>query len=141
MKKHLLLLAVLLYCILPACKKITEVQTQYIYADTGSGNGPEYVITKYGAKGDGKTDCSAIINELIAKLPPSGGTIVIPEGDFLLQQPVKINRNYVTIRGLNPGLRSNVDVQLANVSNPGGGSKLIAGNASSVIEVPVIPDV
>src|SRR5690606_12185752 len=52
-----------------------------------------------------------------------------------------IDRDFVTIKGLNPGLRSNVDVPLANLTNPGGGSKLLVGKARAAIEVPNIPDV
>lgn len=122
------------------CKKVVEIQTQTIYVDSTDDNGPEYIITNYGAKGDGKTDCSVIINDLISKLPASGGSIVIPAGDFLLNSPIKINKSFVTIRGVNPGLRSNVDVQLANLLNPGGGSKLIIKNSAVAIEVPVVPD-
>ena len=39
-------------------------------------------ITLAGAVGDGNTDCSGVINKMIAELPAEGGTIVIPEGDF-----------------------------------------------------------
>jgi len=134
-----------LACIwLAGCKK-TEVidQTKTIIQEVeSSSKSPEYVITKYGAKGDGVTDCSKIINDLIAGLPASGGTIVIPEGEFFLNSPITVNKNFVTIKGLNPGLRSNVDVTVSGiVSNPGGGSKLILGGSSTGIEVPTIPDV
>lgn len=126
-----------------ACKK-TEVikETIYVADTTASKYKPaEYVITEYGAKGDGKTDCSAIINKIIADMPASGGTVVIPEGEFLLNAPIQITRNFVTIRGLNPGLRSNVDVPLPSLVHPGGGSKLLLGSTSMAISVPVIPDV
>ena len=136
------LLALILIASAIGCKKVvTELQPQYFYVDSSGNDGPEFVITSFGAKGDGKTDCSEVINSLIAKLPASGGTIVIPEGDFLVNKPIKITRNFVTIRGLNPGLRSNVDVPPANLVNTGGGSKLIVGAGSAGIEVPVLPDV
>jgi len=127
-----------------ACKK-TEVIEKTVYVTDENGNAtkpaPEYIITHYGAKGDGSTDCSAIVNDLISKLPISGGTIVIPEGDFLLSSPIVVNKNFVTIKGLNPGLRSNVDVPVSTILNPGGGSKLILGAASAGIMVPTLPDV
>ncbi len=133
-----------LSCIwLAGCKK-TEVidQTKTIIQQVeSSSKSPEYVITNYGAKADGVTDCSKIINDLIASLPASGGTIVIPQGEFFLNSPITVNKNFVTITGLNPGLRSNVDVTVSNLLNPGGGSKLILGGASTAIEVPVLPDV
>ena len=67
-------------------------------------------ITTYGAVGDGKTDCSKAINSAIASLPSEGGVLVIPEGDFVLDAPIVINKNNVTLKGLNPGMRSNIDV-------------------------------
>jgi len=120
------------------CKKITE---EYITIEESTVDMPGFVITNFGAVGDGKTDCSGIINNLINNLPVSGGTIIIPEGDFLLNNPIVIKRNFVTIKGLNPGLRSNVDVLLVSLQNPGGGSKLILGNAPVAVGVPILPDV
>jgi len=102
---------------------------------------PEYVITDYGAVADGVTDCGAVINKIINILPPSGGTIIIPEGDFLVNTTINLNKSFITISGLNPGERSGVDVPVNGVTPPGGGSKLILGSASAVITVPVLPDV
>lgn len=88
----------------------------------------EYLITDYGAVGNNSTDNAGIINGLIAGLPPEGGGIVIPPGDFRVNSPVVINsRNNVTIRGVNYGQRSNVDPAPGGVAGPAGGSKLIPG--------------
>ena len=65
-------------------------------------------VTTFGAIGDGKTDCSKAINSAIASLPSEGGVVVIPEGDFVLDAPIVINKHNVTIKGLNPGMRSNI---------------------------------
>ena len=93
-------------------------------------------ITTYGAVGDGKTDCSKAINSAIASLPSEGGVLVIPEGDFVLDAPIVINKNNVTLKGLNPGMRSNIDVNGINdLLGPGGGSKLVARNAEVAIKV------
>ncbi len=92
-------------------------------------------ITLAGAVGDGQTDCSAIINEAIAALPAEGGTIIIPEGDFVLDQPIVVSKSNVTIKGLNPGFRSNIDVKDPALVGPGGGSKLIVRNADAAIKV------
>lgn len=93
-------------------------------------------VTKFGAIGDGKTDCSEAINSAIASLPSEGGVVVIPEGDFVLDAPIVINKHNVTIKGLNPGMRSNIDVNGINdLLGPGGGSKLVARNAETAIKV------
>ena len=91
-------------------------------------------ITAMGAVGDGNTDCSAIINQMIANLPAEGGVILIPEGDFVLDAPIIIDRDNVTIKGLNPGFRSNIDVKPESLLGPGGGSKLILRKAEVAIQ-------
>jgi hypothetical protein len=134
-------MALLLIISFTGCKKTVIERIYESKTDSTSVDSPEYIITNYGAKGDGKTDCSSIINDLIVKMPAAGGTIVIPEGEFLLNNPIVVNRNFITIRGLNPGLRSNVDVGSSGVQHPGGGSKLLLGNAPIGIHVPSLPDV
>ena len=86
-------------------------------------------VTTFGAVGDGKTDCSKAINSAIASLPSEGGVVVIPEGDFVLDAPIVINKHNVTFKGLNPGMRSNIDVNGINeLLGPGGGSKYSGGS-------------
>jgi parallel beta-helix repeat protein len=63
----------------------------------------EYLITNYGARGDGVFDNGPIINDLVNRLGPAGGSIVIPHGDFRINQAIIIRKNFVTIRGLGPG--------------------------------------
>lgn len=92
-------------------------------------------ITLAGAVGDGQTDCSGVINQMIAELPAEGGVIVIPEGDFVLDSPIVLSKNNVVIKGLNSGFRSNIDVKDESLVGPGGGSKLIVRNAASAITV------
>ena len=92
-------------------------------------------ITLAGAVGDGKTDCSAVINQMIAELPAEGGVIVIPEGDFVLDSPILLTKSNIVIKGLNSGFRSNIDVKDESLVGPGGGSKLIVRNAASAIAV------
>ncbi|MEO7212978.1 glycosyl hydrolase family 28-related protein [Mucilaginibacter sp.] len=136
--KSITKILLLLFIAISGCKKTYITQEVVEGSKTASA---EYLITDYGAKDDGKTDCAAAINSIIASMPASGGTIVIPAGDFLLNAPIIINKNFVTIRGLNAGLRSNVDVPPANVQNPGGGSKLLLGSSNFAISVPTLPDV
>lgn len=105
-------------------------------------NNNEVVITDYGADPTGHLDCSVLINKIIANFPISGGVVVIPEGTFVLDNPIIVNRNYITIRGLNSGMRSNIDVdKLEDGSGPGGGSKLVLRKAEYGIHISAIPDV
>jgi hypothetical protein len=102
----------------------------------------EIDISRYGAVGDGQKDCSALINKLIADLPPSGGVIVFPEGDWVLDNPIVVNKNFVTLRGVNPGMRSNIDVaDVENLVGPGGGTKLILRNTQVGVHIPAVPAV
>lgn len=103
----------------------------------------EIVITDYGADPTGHSDCSVLINKIISEFPASGGVIVIPEGTFVLDKPIVIDRNYVTIKGLNSGMRSNIDVDtlMKKVSGPGGGSKLLLRNAGYGIHVSPIQNI
>ncbi|MBS1521364.1 MAG: right-handed parallel beta-helix repeat-containing protein [Bacteroidetes bacterium] len=104
-------------------------------------NSPTYNIIDYGAIADGKTDCGPVINKILSILPASGGTILIPEGDFYVNTTINVTKNFITITGLNSGERSNVDVSVGTLTNPGGGSKLILGTAAAAITVPTLPDV
>ncbi|HEX7652940.1 MAG TPA: glycoside hydrolase family 28 protein [Verrucomicrobiae bacterium] len=57
-----------------------------------------YDITRYGAVGDGKTDCTAAIAKAIADAAITGGHVIVPAGEFLTG-PIR--------------LQSNVDLHLA----------------------------
>lgn len=93
-------------------------------------------ITLAGALGDGVTDCSKVINGMIDALPDEGGVIVIPEGIFVLDAPIQVSKNNVVIKGLNPGFRSNIDVdQIDDLLGPGGGSKLVIRNTETAIQL------
>lgn len=92
-------------------------------------------ITLSGAVGDGETDCSGVINKMISELPETGGVIVIPEGDFVLDSPIVISKSNIVIKGLNSGFRSNIDVKDESLLGPGGGSKLIVRNSASAVTV------
>lgn len=87
------------------CKKtVIEQITQQVKDTTSSGvKLPEYNIVDYGAVADGKTDCGAVINKIINILPASGGTILIPQGEFYINTTVNVNKSFVTIMGLNSG--------------------------------------
>ena len=87
----------------------------------------EYLVTEHGAVGDGRFDNAPVLNRILANLPSSGGTLVLPHGDFRIASPLKITRSFVTLRGLNYGLRSHIDAPVAGISHPGGGSKLLLG--------------
>lgn len=79
-------------------------------------------ITQYGLKTDGTTDCSDLINQLISDLPAEGGVIKIPKGQFRLDKPIQVKRNYVTIQGEE-------------------GSCLLMNNTEAAIHLPYVADV
>ena len=98
----------------------------------------QYLITDYGAVGNGKFDNAPIINGIISRLPAAGGTIRIPIGEFVIDSPLLITSCNVTIQGVNRGWRSNVDLPVPGLTGLGGGSKLILGpQAECAIEVPI----
>ena len=80
----------------------------------------EFLLTNHGGKGDGVFDNAPIINTLIAQLPETGGSIVIPHGDFRISSPIVVRKSFVTLRGL------------------GRGSKLVVG--SGVTDGILMPD-
>ena len=54
----------------------------------------DFSITDYGAKGDGKFDNNAIINNVIMECSKSGGgRVVVPSGIFLCNGPVNLKSN------------------------------------------------
>lgn len=131
MKINRYLISVFCLCLFTACDNNDNDPLCY-----GTHTDIEGDVTKFGAIGDGKTDCSKAINSAIASLPSEGGVVVIPEGDFVLDAPIVIDKHNVTIKGLNPGMRSNIDVNGINdLLGPGGGSKLVARNAEAAIKV------
>ena len=79
-------------------------------------------ITQYGLKTDGSSDCSDLINQLIADLPAEGGVILMPEGLFRLDKPIQVTRNFVTLKGVE-------------------GSQLVVNNSEAGILIPRVADV
>ncbi len=79
-------------------------------------------ITQYGLKTDGSSDCSDLINQLIADLPAEGGVILMPEGLFRLDKPIQVTRNFVTLKGVE-------------------GSQLVVNNSEAGILIPHVADV
>jgi hypothetical protein len=100
----------------------------------------EYDIVDYGARADGQFDNAPVLNAILKKLPATGGVLLVPNGDFLINSPLVIGSNFVTIKGSNRGWRSNVDAPVGGLIGPSGGSKLILGPAAgSAILVPLRP--
>ncbi|MGN6181528.1 MAG: glycosyl hydrolase family 28-related protein [Mucilaginibacter sp.] len=124
-----------------SCKKTVIEQITQQVTDTSSKGIklPQYNILDYGAVADGKTDCGPVINKILNILPATGGTILIPEGEFYINTTINIKTSFVTIEGLNSGERSNVDVPVGTLTNPGGGSKLILGSTLAAITFPTLP--
>lgn len=96
---------------------------------------PEFLITNYGAKGDGKKSCTWVFKKILGMMTADGGTIVIPQGEFRIDTPIVIDKSYVTIRGYNEGIRSNVDIKIDSMLAPSGGSKLLLKNCDTLIVI------
>lgn len=60
-------------------------------------------IRTFGAKGDSVTDDSAAINAAIQSLPPEGGKVYIPNGNYRLGRSILIDRSYTTLVGNGQG--------------------------------------
>ncbi len=58
-------------------------------------------VTRFGAKGDGKTDCTEAFLKAIAATDE--GAITIPEGRFLLSDIIWIKKPGLVLRGAGPG--------------------------------------
>jgi hypothetical protein len=62
-------------------------------------SGPVENVINYGADPTGKTDSHDAIEAAIHNLPSAGGIVYIPEGTYLLNSTLLIDRNQVVIRG------------------------------------------
>lgn len=78
-------------------------------------------IAKCGAKmNDPNFDNGPIISHLIDKLPATGGVIKIPAGTYYIKTPIKVDKSFVTIEGVNDGWRSGIDPANSNGKESGG---------------------
>ena len=57
-------------------------------------------VTKFGAKGDGKTDCTEAFRKAIEATDK--GAIYIPEGRYVITGKVKIHKSNIVLRGAGP---------------------------------------
>lgn len=90
---------------------------------TVSADAPQasFNIAKCGAKAnDPNFDNGPIISQLIDKLPATGGIIKIPAGTYYIKTPIKVDKSFVTIEGVNDGWRSGVDPANSNGKESGG---------------------
>lgn len=90
---------------------------------TVSADAPQatFNIAKCGAKAnDPNFDNGPIISQLIDKLPATGGIIKIPAGTYYIKTPIKVDKSFVTIEGINDGWRSGVDPANSNGKESGG---------------------
>ncbi|MBD3276357.1 MAG: glycoside hydrolase family 28 protein [Candidatus Marinimicrobia bacterium] len=54
----------------------------------------EYVVTEFGAKGDGETECRAAFEEVINSCnQDGGGTVIVPEGSYWMEGPINLKSN------------------------------------------------
>lgn len=73
-------------------------------------------------------DNAPAFNKAIQALPPVGGTVFIPNGNYFLKSTVTVDRSYVHIMGFNNGLRSGIDPADGSTQTGGGGAKVTVQN-------------
>lgn len=93
-------------------------------------------ITQFGLPTDGSSDCSDLINAIIADLPPEGGTILIPEGTFRLDNPIQLTRNFVTLKGVNDDVVASSSAAIGVRE-----SRLVLGKAEYALHVAPVADI
>lgn len=93
-------------------------------------------IAKCGAKAnDPNFDNGPIISQLIDKLPATGGIIKIPAGTYYIKTPIKVDKSFVTIEGVNDGWRSGIDSANSNGKESGGSHIELANKNMDGIDV------
>ena len=70
------------------------------HGDGGSPLPGVFIVTQYGAKGDGVTDDIAAFNSAIADAAVAGGMVLVPGGVYLLSTKLDISSNLFTICGI-----------------------------------------
>ncbi len=56
-------------------------------------------VTSFGIIPDGISCCVDDLTRIIARLPPNGGTLYFPPGDYAVSKTINIDRNGVSLRG------------------------------------------
>lgn len=105
---------------------------------TVSADAPQatFNIAKCGAKAnDPNFDNGPIISQLIDKLPATGGVIKIPAGTYYIKTPIKVDKSFVTIEGVNDGWRSGVDPANSNGKESGGSHIELVNKNMDAIDV------
>ena len=86
-------------------------------------------ILDFGAQSENVNfDNAPAFNKAIQALPPVGGTVFIPNGNYFLKSTVTVDRSYVHIMGFNNGLRSGIDPADGSTQTGGGGAKVTVQN-------------
>src|ERR1035437_3616624 len=81
------------------------------------------VISLIFSIGAAHADACAPIRDALSKLPPLGGEVVIPDGTYVCDSPIILNRDFVTLRGL-----GNATLRLADKANS---PQIIMGNTET----------
>lgn len=86
-------------------------------------------ILDFGAQSENVNfDNAPAFNKAIQALPPVGGTVFIPNGNYFFKSTVTVDRSYVHIMGFNNGLRSGIDPADGSTQTGGGGAKVTVQN-------------
>ena len=98
-------------------------------APAGALGGPGwYDVTRYGAKGDGIADDAAAIAAVVRQMPPSGGILYLPPGNYGIRNTIVLRRG-VSLRGAGMGVSRVIQANGANLSS------LVTYPASSFVTV------
>eukprot|EP00727_Mastigamoeba_balamuthi_P006681 m51a1_g2633 hypothetical protein (457) ;mRNA; r:572937-574369 len=83
----------LLVCAVFADAKV--IRGKHVTVTVGDG---VFDVTKFGARGDGRTDDSAAIQKALDAAAPRGGTVVIPAGKTFLFKAISVNGDHTELK-------------------------------------------
>jgi hypothetical protein len=60
-------------------------------------------VSEFGADSTGRTDSTTMIQAALASVPPSGGTVYLPAGKYLISSPLVVTRTGTSVTGAGQG--------------------------------------
>lgn len=114
-----------------------------VVAPSSDSGGQVYNVKAYGAVGDGVTDDTDAIQELIDSLPTRGGDIFFPEGTYIITNTLTIKHHGVSLKGvtsastyadqaaMQPGVAGTSVIQASLTSFPASTPMIVFGELST----------